>query len=535
MALETETLRPEVYKALEDIVGPEHMTQEPAILDSYNFVYGMELRYPKKFGTRPLAVILPGSSKEVQAIVKVCNRYGTKFKAHSTGFSPAALQGDGPILSIDLRRMNRILQIDEKNMYAVVEPYVTFGDLMNAAIKKGLRSYMINAGPLCSVLANSTNMNGFGTSNVSAGFASRRVLAVEWVLPDGEKLRLGTLGTSGEWFCGDGPGIGLKGIMRGIIGPVGSLGVMTKVAIKLVPWYGPPKIKSFGKPPLYQAEIPESFKIFTVVFPSRDILYEAFYLFQEEGIAYLCSRQGPFTTTAARTGSNKDVLAVWKTPEFQNKLKKLYHNMTIALDASSPREMNYKVKCLEMIVNKLGGEFLQEDHNELTAKFLHGFNGLGAVKRVFRSTGGMASNPSAGDSLDAVKKAHEMGAQIKEKYAKKGVLLDDGDPTWVTLLEDMGGHMETPVRYNPNNPVSTKGALEFLEETGRELVNQKLGISEFEGGLRRGAVVHEEAGPKCLNYHTWMKKIKKAFDPEMVGDSRYYPSDKEIMTVNVEK
>ena len=534
MALQTETLRPDAYKALEDIVGPEFITQEPAILDTYDFVYGMELRYPNKFGIRPLAVIIPGSTEEVQAIVKACNRFGTKFKAHSTGFSPGALQGEGPILSIDMRRMNRILEIDEKNMYAVVEPYVTFADLMNAAIKRGLRSYMINAGPLCSVLANATNMNGFGTSNVSAGFASRRVLAVEWILPDGEKLRLGTLGASGEWFCGDGPGIGLKGVMRGIIGPVGSLGIMTKVAIKLVPWYGPPKLKSFGKPPLYQVEIPESFKIFTYVFPSRDALYEALYLIQEEGIAYLCSRQGPFTTVAARTGSNKEVLDVWQTPEFQGMLKKLYHNMVIAIDASSPREMDFKVKCLEIIVNKLGGELVPEDQNELTARFLHGFSGLGAVKRVFRSTGGMASNPSSEDSLDSVKRAHELGAEIKEKYAKKGVLLDDGDPTWVTLEGDMGGHMETPARYNPYNPESRKGALEFYEETGREVVKRKLGISEFEGGLRRGAIVHEEAGPQCLNYHVWMKKIKKAFDPNMVGDSRYYPSEKEIMTVNVE-
>jgi glycolate oxidase len=534
MAIETETLKPEVYRALEDIVGAENITQEPGILDTYAYVFGMELRYPNKFGMRPLAVILPGSTEEVQAIVKACNRYEVPFKAHSTGFGVAALQGDGPILSIDMRRMNRILEVNEKGMYGVVEPYVTFASLINASIKKGLRSYIIGAGPLCSALANVTNMNGFGTTNVSAGFGGRTLLGVEWVLPDGEILRTGTLGTSGDWFNGDGPGISLKGIMRGIIGPVGSLGVMTKAAIKLVPWYGPAKIDSHGEPPLYQVVIPESMKVVMVVFPNREAMYEALYLIQEHTISYWCSRRGPFTTVAANTGSNKEVLQVWQTPEFQEKLTKLNYNLTIGLDSSSPREMEYKMNILNTILDKCDGEFLEESPNQVTNRFLHGFNGLGAVKGVFRSSGGMASNPCSEDTLDSVRVAHELGLEIKEKYAEKGLLLNDGDPTWVTLIEDHGGHMETPSRYNPAIEESRKGALEFLEETGQAVIDNHLGISEFEGGLRRGAIVHEEAGPKTMNYQLWMKKIKKAFDPNMVGDSRYYPSEKLNMTINVD-
>ena len=61
---------------------------------------------------------MPASVEEIQAIVRVCNRYKIKFKAHGTGFGPTGLIGEEGFLSIDLRRMNRILEIDERNMYA---------------------------------------------------------------------------------------------------------------------------------------------------------------------------------------------------------------------------------------------------------------------------------------------------------------------------------------------------------------------------------------------------------------------------------
>ena len=80
-------------------------------------------------------MIVPGSTEEIQAIVKVCNRYKVKFKAHCTGFGPNGMIGEEGFLSIDLRRMDRILEIDEKNMYAVVEPYVSLGALTLEAIR----------------------------------------------------------------------------------------------------------------------------------------------------------------------------------------------------------------------------------------------------------------------------------------------------------------------------------------------------------------------------------------------------------------
>ena len=74
------------YQALEDIVGPENISREPAILDTYDQCWGHKAVFDQKFSTRPAAVLLPGSSEECQAIVKACNRYRILFKPFSSGF-----------------------------------------------------------------------------------------------------------------------------------------------------------------------------------------------------------------------------------------------------------------------------------------------------------------------------------------------------------------------------------------------------------------------------------------------------------------
>ena len=68
----------EVYEALGEIVGPDNITEEPATLDSYAYQWMAELVTDvtggSKFFDRPEAVLMPGSTEDVQAIVKTCNK-----------------------------------------------------------------------------------------------------------------------------------------------------------------------------------------------------------------------------------------------------------------------------------------------------------------------------------------------------------------------------------------------------------------------------------------------------------------------------
>src|SRR4030042_1250981 len=114
----------EAYQAFENIVGPQNISDDPALLDSY--------RYPlmhtaihlgphyRVYTPRGAAVLLPGGAEEVQQIVQLCNKHRIRFKASSTFWSAMGYPSFENTIQLDMRRMDGILKIDEKNNYAVV-------------------------------------------------------------------------------------------------------------------------------------------------------------------------------------------------------------------------------------------------------------------------------------------------------------------------------------------------------------------------------------------------------------------------------
>ena len=142
MAAQSAKLSDEAYRALEDIVGADNVSRDAAVLDTYAFQWLAELVRPDQshYMPRPAAAVLPGSTEEVQAIVRLANKYGLKVKPHGTGW----YHWSGPVkdsdatLQLDMRRMNAIVEIDEQNMYAVVEPYVIAAQLQAEILPLGL-------------------------------------------------------------------------------------------------------------------------------------------------------------------------------------------------------------------------------------------------------------------------------------------------------------------------------------------------------------------------------------------------------------
>jgi len=234
-------LTKEEYKALEDIVGPEYITQEPVIMESYNQVWGNKLAFGDKRHHPPAAVLLPGSVQEIQSIVRYCNKAGILFKPSARAFEYVAtyLASQRGIL-LELKRMNRMLEIDKKNAHAVVEPYVTMYELLDAAGRVGYYVGKPGVGYTASVISLACCHQEMTISQIYTSGYGRNVLGCEWVLPTGEILYLGTAGREGGWFSGDGPGFSLRGILRGRAGANGGHGVITKCAVKLYPWYADP-------------------------------------------------------------------------------------------------------------------------------------------------------------------------------------------------------------------------------------------------------------------------------------------------------
>lgn len=238
---------------LEDIVGKEWVSTTPCVLDTY--AYYMNPETINKDGSqwlpRPAAVVLPRSTSEIQKIMRFCCTSPFMAKPLSTGFHAAAAASNEKSIILDLKRMNRTIEVDIKNQIAVIEPYVRATDLQTEIVKQGLNCHIVSSGANHSLLASHAAAWGYGTSGAATSYSGRNLLGIEWVLPTGEVLTLGSAGSGCGWFSADGPGPSMRGIVRGFQGTLGGLGVFIRCAIKLYKWDGPREWEIVGQSPKY--------------------------------------------------------------------------------------------------------------------------------------------------------------------------------------------------------------------------------------------------------------------------------------------
>ena len=120
-------------KALQDVVGAEHVTSDEVMCQSYSRVNWLPSGFLQRerlgVNMRPACVVMPSSTEEVQAIIRIANRYKFPFTPRGSGYTFQAFPAGAGYLVIDPKRMDRIIELDGKNMYAVVEPYVVTAQL----------------------------------------------------------------------------------------------------------------------------------------------------------------------------------------------------------------------------------------------------------------------------------------------------------------------------------------------------------------------------------------------------------------------
>ena len=113
-------------KKFEKIIGADHVSDGAA--ERYVYSRDMTENPPRA----PQLVVMPSTAEEVQQIVRLANKERVPLVPFATGQSVGGLtipQVDGAVI-VDLKRMNKILDVDEEGMYMVIEPGVTFGHLI---------------------------------------------------------------------------------------------------------------------------------------------------------------------------------------------------------------------------------------------------------------------------------------------------------------------------------------------------------------------------------------------------------------------
>ncbi len=186
-----------IYNEMVNILGPNYVSDDPAVTQAYSrdcyAVSTLRRRSPE-------FIVLPGSTEDMQQILELANRYRFPYSVIGTGFLFVLIGAVKPYWClIDTKRLNR-LEIDEKNMYAIIEPYVTHAQLHAESMKRGLFMGTPEAGSQTSNLANHVFQGLHGTC-YRTGYAPRNILGLEWVLPNGNVLRTG----SSKIWHNDGP------------------------------------------------------------------------------------------------------------------------------------------------------------------------------------------------------------------------------------------------------------------------------------------------------------------------------------------
>lgn len=523
------TLEPEVYAALEKVVGPDNISSKDAVIQIYGYNWGVELLNLQQgkpfspFTTPPEAVILPGSTAEVQQVVQLCNRYNLFFKAFSTGFGPWNTVSRPRSVLLDLRRMNHIVEIDEKNLHMVIEPYVTGSQLQAELIRRGLNCHMPGAGPQVSALASGTSMAGPGFTSGVTGYAARNVLGVEWVLPTGEILRLGSLGLKdpnhADWFTGDGPGPSLRGIMRGFIGAMGGIGVFTRVAVKLYPFPCTPKWEVEGNSPDFNFRVPDFMRYHVLDYKTYEAMDAGMRAIEEEEVTFM-----NFHTSAYGLGAIFNH-TVWGFIKQAFTYLMLKHPVVTMVTAHSQRELDYKEKVLASVVEATGGKdktlagkIVPKSVSYAEAlRCLLGFHGF-LIGTSFQSThGGM-------ETMTMCIKMIQANIPLKKIYIKQKALgPDKGQGVWSQSYE--GGHFfhaEMPSMYDQTSEKSSRGMAEYMVKCDEMDLKERFTCPFFVVG----DAMHEKYGPETSNYHIWLRKIKEALDPKNLSDPGFYISSK---------
>jgi len=180
----------------------------------------------------PEVVVKPRTAEEISEIVKLANREKIPItpRGAGSGLSGGAVPVCGGIV-LSFERMNQILEIDEGNMMAVVEPGVVTNEINNAIASKGLfyAGYPMSV-ETCFIGGNVAENAGGGKA-IKYGVTERYIMGLEVVTPTGEIINMGGKRVK------DVTGYNLKQLM---VGSEGTLGIITKIIIKLLPL---PKVK----------------------------------------------------------------------------------------------------------------------------------------------------------------------------------------------------------------------------------------------------------------------------------------------------
>ena len=437
-----------IHQSLVEIVGKEHVSNQPEELYIYSFDLGTTEPH------RPDYAVAPRTTEEVQAIVKLANKEKIPVVPLGGGLSLAGLAV--PLrggITLDMKRMDSIIEVNEKARYAVVECGVSQAQMCSYLERyHPTLTHSEPGAPGPATIGGNVAIHGQGDLAQPYGFNSDMVNGLEIVLPTGEVCKFGSCALGANWFTLHPlPDVGL------FLGWGGTTGVITKVSLKLFPCR---RIRGTGQFVVEDEElVPE-------------IMHKLTHTQMAEDIIALSQAIPPFTSG-------------------------LQH-LTINLAADSEKELEFKQ---EIIWDDTLGEYIRSG----AGGFLGFTQGLGrpvVSKTSDWRKGGGFEYVGAIMPVDTYPECYRKGREISERH----------DIPYTALGRCIGmAHammFSWTYAFNRADPESIRQAREALHES--DDLALELGGTLWKPGLYGQKLVIDRMDPNTLNL---MKRIKQLLDP----------------------
>ena len=497
----------EAYEALQSIVGPEWVSDDPAVCEADRPKGRLRSKEIPLY--KPAGSIEPITTEEVQAIIKVCNRYKIPFACTSSYGSDVWGIERPNWLFIDLKRMRK-LEIDEKNLYAVVESGIASAVLQAECFRRNLLSFVPMSGGECSVLGNASYIGEGAISWKLGDRGYRRVLGVEWVTPEGEIIRLGSLSMSDDYFCGEGPGPDLRGLLVSSgYGSAARKGVITRIGIRVFPFIKE-KLVPKGDAPTTHLELPANrFAWYNFTFPTRKACVDAIYEIGKCELGLLAMTVPPWFVSMARaraTGTDKPTGAAGFWYDWNNvtgpKAKEDPEQTVgriLLYGIGSDKRLAYEEKVLVDICKSLGAlakksRGLQDQTHFMSADAI-----------VSNLAGGRFASVIFFESLDSALKAADLVTENTKKHVPK-IFDDYGTTNWFVPFEMAHIAKEESLRFT---------TVEFEDELTQLMFDCHSQMAPLGGfPMLPNAKFY---GDVWGNYPETERKIFKIFDPNQLA------------------
>ncbi|MFB0563447.1 MAG: FAD-binding oxidoreductase [Candidatus Lokiarchaeia archaeon] len=457
-----------ILKSLEKIVGKYFVSDR--MEESYYYSSDPSTEEP----FIPEFVVMPGTVEEIQKIIRIANRERKPVTPRVGGMtlSGLAIPYGGGIL-LDLKRMDRIVEVNRDSMYAVVECGVTIGQLKTYLETNypDLWFSMPHAPQSVGVIPNAL-IYGAGQISLNYGVNSDMVNGLEVILPTGEILRTGSCALGKSWFskyC-------LPDFTGLFLGWFGATGIITKASIQLWP-------KSRFRDALF-------YKIYNIDDISRVLLK----ITKSEACEDICMFSWTGTSGKER----------FHLPEKPEKIPEII--MDVILNGKSQEEIDFKKRVVRRIAEDLlsNGVKVEEYNRSSQIK-----NGVLMVPRIFPFMdllqGGGAEYLGCYIPTEMTMTAYRKGVEVAKKYGFQYL------------------HFIRPIRtghavcilyifpFDKRNSLQVKKLLKALEEISNACIN--LGGVLWKPSPSLQKIVLKQAELEYLNL---IKKIKNLLDPNRI-------------------